>query len=383
MRFIAAQGSTCLSSSESHRPSSLYALFVISGGVQVVRSMSADDWTTPEEFARRVRETLLRGDERCEALIDWCWANRQKFDRIAKAYRLDNKQDREDVFQTFVGIQLAKAWKAFWAKERTGDVIRGFHDYLIRAYINAVRRARRLVWVEEKRFLNAHTILRAVEDLADVAEGEGDGVAGRTPLVETFAGSDTTAVEADGQELENILQFLNELTPTEREVCTLLFVERLPVHETARRLGKTSSCVSAHKSHAKQKLGWLANQHFYHVTPDDIVDVLAFVGRIDSEPGFLKRVRDALPEDCRPAVVAVLNGAGVPADVAAIVDAINAHVLDVPDFCQPDDHSAVFGEIAVEKIEELPAWQHVRITRLVLDYFLRGTMLPARNKVIL
>jgi RNA polymerase sigma factor (sigma-70 family) len=385
MRFIAAQGSTCLwsgvdrcLSSQTAGSDSLFA--TRAGGEQVRKYMSADDLAAPEEFARRVRLTLMRGDEGCEELIDWGWANRRKFERIAKAYRLDNQADREDVFQSFVGIQLVKVWKAFWNEERTGDVVQGFHDYLIQSYINAVRKVRRRVWAEQKRFPRPLHVVDSAAD--DVAEAEAVGVEGAGRL-NVLAAKDTAAAEADGQDLEDVLQFLNDLTPAERDVCKLLFVERLPVDEVAKRLGKSQSCVYAHKSHAKQKLGWFANQYFYHVTTDDVVDVAGFVKRLESDSGFLGRVRDALLENCPVATAAALNGEAALSVVATIVDGINAHVLDVPHFCRPEELAVVFGEIAADKFEELPPWQHVRITRLVLDYFLRGTMLPARNKVIL
>lgn len=343
------------------------------------RYVSAHDWATPEEFKRRVLEARMRGDERCEALIDWCYANQQKFYRLAKANGIENREDREEFFQTYMMKRVVRVWKAFWKKQRTGDIGRGFHDYLITAYRNAVWAERERLRRRERKFPRANPILHPVDDVADTVQAE-DGSDEEVSAVDMLAALDTTS-EADQEELDAVRQAIYELTPTEREVYRLAIVEGVRVRDAAKRLGKTAGCVSAHKSHAKEKLGWSVNRRVYHVTTNDINDAVAFVGHIENDPGFLHRVRDAILDDCVPAIDAVLNATWVEADLAMIVDAINTDVLDVPRFCTPEDLAPVFGEPAIAEFEELPPWQHVRITRLVLDHFLRGTLRRSRNKV--
>lgn len=384
MRFIAAQGSTCLWSSPyglrpTRTPALLDASFALSGGGRVANYMNAHDWATPEEFARRVLEARMRGDERCEALIDWCYANHQKFHRLAKANGLENRDDREEFFQTYMLKRVPKVWKAFWKKPRTGDIGRGFHDYLIRSYINAVWAERERLQRRERRFPRANPMIHAIDDVADTVEVE-DGSDEEISAVDLLAARNTTS-EADQEELDAVRESLYELTATELEVYRLTIVEGVPVRDAAKRLGKKPSCVSAHKSYAKQKLGWSVNRRVYHITTKDIDDTVAFVRHIENDPGFLQRVRDAILEDCVAALDAVLNTTWVETDLALIVDAINTDVLDVPRFCTPEDLAPVFGEPAIAEFEELPPWQHVRITRLVLDHFLCGTLRRSRNKV--
>lgn len=336
--------------------------------------VSAPDSATPEAFARLVLEARMSGD--LSKLIAWCYTKRQKFYNLARTRGLENIEDIEDAFQTLM-TRFAGIWTTFWKKARTGDISDAFRAYLTTSFIHEVS-------VHRRRLRRHHNIFPMGIDVSDAERIGSD---------DWYERGDGEGRNEQEEERDAVTQAVREeLTPTEWDVYQRVVQDGVPAADAAIQLDTTLSCIYAHKSNAKRKLGWWIYRWAYHLSASDIEDAAAFVQQVNTGAGFLQRVREAILDDCIAAIDAVLSTSWAMTEIATIADAINVHVLDDPEFCLPEDVALVFGETSTE-FEDLAEqlrktgqalrapWRYVRINRLVLDHFLGGTVRKARKKV--
>jgi RNA polymerase sigma factor (sigma-70 family) len=378
MRFIAAQRNVYLLRGEDPRLSSRSiarrgVLFVLRGSEQVASSVRAHDGATPEEFARLVLEARMSGN--LSKLIDWCYTKREKFYNRARTRGLESMEEIEDAFQTLM-TRFARIWATFWKKGRTGDIGEAFRAYLWDSFHNEV-------YARRKRLRRHHKIFPRGIDVGDEKRKASDDAYERDDAEESYEWE---------EKRDAVTQAVREaLTPKEWDVYQLVVQDGVAPADAAIQLDTTISCIYAHKSNAKRKLGWWMYRWAYHFSASEIEDAAAFLKQVNTGAGFLQRVRDAILEDCVAAIDAVPSTDWAMTDVAMIAEAINIHVLDDPEFCLLEDVALVFGEtstefedLATQSSQTRPApWRYVRINRLVLDYFLRGALRQARKKVLL